>query len=148
MKIIRGLEFHTGSKEEKLPDFDLDFPYICSRAELDHYEQSLVPWHWHRAVEIFYMESGKLEYFTPKGSWVFPAGSGGMVNSNILHMTKFSPHMEKNVQLLHIFEPDLIGGKLDSLLLHRRMLNKNLFKNGKSQVYKRPGSWCGMDAHV
>ena len=64
MKIIRGLEFHTGSKEEKLPDFDLDFPYICSRAELDHYEQSLVPWHWHRAVEIFYMESGKLEYFT------------------------------------------------------------------------------------
>lgn len=71
MKVVHSIEFHSGSKEEKLPGFSDDFPYIASRAELDR----LVPWHWHKAIELFYMESGELEYYTPKGKMVFPAGS-------------------------------------------------------------------------
>lgn len=47
------------------------------------------------------MESGSVEYDTPKGKILFPAGSGGMVNSNVLHMTKAISKYEKNVQLLH-----------------------------------------------
>lgn len=34
MKNIHNIEFHTGSKEEALPGFSDDFPYIASRAEL------------------------------------------------------------------------------------------------------------------
>ena len=34
-------------------------------------------YHWHSAVELFYMESGSLEYSTPQGKAVFPQGSGG-----------------------------------------------------------------------
>lgn len=64
----------------------MDFPYIASYAELDKYEGVTAPWHWHPAVELFYMESGTLEYTTPTGKWVFPAGSGGLVNSNVLHI--------------------------------------------------------------
>ena len=37
MKNIHSIEFYTGSKEELLPDFEKDFPYIASRAELDKY---------------------------------------------------------------------------------------------------------------
>ena len=88
MKNIHNIEFYTGSKEELLPDFEKDFPYIASRAELDKYIGRYVPWHWHKAVELFYMESGSIEYDTPGGKLLFPAGSGGMVNSNVLHMTK------------------------------------------------------------
>ena len=76
MKNIQSIEFYAGSKEEKLPDFMSDFPYIATRAELDHYAGGLVPWHWHKTVELFYMESGVLEYNTPKQKLVFPAGSG------------------------------------------------------------------------
>ena len=39
-------------------------------------------------MELFYVESGVVEYYIPKGKAVFPAGSGGLVNSNVLHMTK------------------------------------------------------------
>ena len=111
MRIIRSLEFHSGSKEEKLPDFTPEFPYIASRAELDYYRELFVPWHWHKAVELFYIESGELKYCTPNETLVFPAGSGGMVNSNVLHMTQILTSREKNIQLLHIFDPDFIAGK-------------------------------------
>ena len=30
MKRIRGIEFHAGSREELLPGFAPDFPYIAS----------------------------------------------------------------------------------------------------------------------
>ena len=107
--IICTIEFHHGSKEELLPDFASDFPYIASRVGFDNYESNFVPWHWHKAVELFYMQSGALEYYTPKGKMIFPAGSGGLVNANVLHMTR--PHPEGAVQLLHIFDTSFIAGE-------------------------------------
>ena len=76
MKVVNSLEFHTGSKEEKLPDFTPDFPYITTRAELDDYREDFVPWHWHKAIELFYMENGELEYYTPGGTTI----AGGYEN--------------------------------------------------------------------
>lgn len=114
MKNIHSIEFYTGSKEELLPDFQNDFPYIATRAELDKYIGRYVPWHWHRTAELFYMESGCLEYDTPRAKLFFPAGSGGLVNSNILHMTKAVSQTEKNIQLLHIFDVSLLSGEQGS----------------------------------
>ncbi len=111
MKNVQRIEFHAGSKEELFSGFSGDFPYIASRAELDKYIGRFVPWHWHKAVELFYMESGSLEYYTPGGKILFPAGSGGMVNSNVLHMTKAISRTEKNSQILHIFDPSLLAGE-------------------------------------
>ena len=114
MKNIHSIEFYTGSKEELLPGFEKDFPYIASRAELDKYIGCYVPWHWHRTVELFYMESGSIEYDTPGGKILFPAGSGGMINPNVLHMTKAISQKEKNMQLLHIFDVSLLAGEQGS----------------------------------
>lgn len=111
MKSIQEIKFHTGTREELLPGFSNDFPYIASRAELDRYIGRFVPWHWHRTVELFYMESGTLEYYTPRGKWVFPAGSGGMLNANVLHMTKAVSREEQNIQLLHIFDASFLAGE-------------------------------------
>lgn len=116
MKNIQEIKFHIGSKEELLPDFTDDFPYIASRVEFDKYMGQFVPWHWHRSVELFYMESGTLEYYTPKGKILFPAGSGGMVNSNVLHMTKTAVETKKNTQLLHIFDVSLLAGGQGNLI--------------------------------
>ncbi len=96
------------------PNFEKDFPYIATRAELDKYIGRYVPWHWHKMVELFYMESGSIEYDTPGGKLLFPAGSGGMVNSNVLHMTKAISQWEKNIQLLHIFDVSLLAGEQGS----------------------------------
>lgn len=110
MKNVEKLEFHAGSKEELLPGFEAEFPYIASRAELDKYAGRSAPWHWHRAIEIFYMESGTVEYCTPKKKMAFPSGTGGFINSNVLHMTKAVSRTEKNIQRLHIFDTALISG--------------------------------------
>lgn len=88
MQIVHSIQLHSGTNEENLPGFTPEFPYIASRAELDHYRDFFVPWHWHKAVELFYMESGEIRYHTPNGTAIFPAGSGGMVNSNVLR----TPH--------------------------------------------------------
>lgn len=97
MKKIKQIQFHAGSQEELLPDFGADFPYIASRAELDRYVDHFVPWHWHKAVELFYVESGAVEYNLPGGKISFPAGSGGLLNSNILHATRGLSRTEENV---------------------------------------------------
>lgn len=110
MKNILGIQLIQGSNEELLPDFSPDFPYIATRALLDRYREPSTPWHWHRTVELFYMESGTLEYTTPNGKWVFPAGSGGFVNPNVLHTSRVIPSGNETVQLLHLFEPELISG--------------------------------------
>lgn len=114
MKNIQDIKFHKGSKEELLPDFTSEFSYIASRVELDKFVGHFVPWHWHKTVELFYIESGTLEYCTPGGKIIFPAGSGGMVNSNVLHMTKTLARTEKNIQLLHIFDASLLAGEQGS----------------------------------
>ena len=67
MKKIQEIIFHPGSKEEILPDFMPDFPYIASWVESDRYMGCFAPWHWHKAVELFYIENGTLEYHTPEG---------------------------------------------------------------------------------
>ena len=116
MRITRGLEYQMGSKEEKLPYTTSGFPYIASCAELDDYLEPFVPWHWHNAIELFYIESGELKYYTPTRTIHFSAGSAGMVNSNVLHRTEIQTHHEKNVQLFHLFEPILLAGTHDSVI--------------------------------
>lgn len=111
MKNIQQLQLKKGSQEEVLPGFDSGFPYIATCAELDKFYESSVPWHWHKTVELFYIKSGCLEYTTPKGRWIFPAGSGGFVNTNVLHTSKIRASKEQNIQFLHLFELSLISGE-------------------------------------
>lgn len=84
MKDIREIKFHSGSKEELLPDFTPEFPYIASRVELDHYHDRTVPWHWHGAVELSYTLHGCIKYYTPGGVSVLPEGAAALVNANVL----------------------------------------------------------------
>lgn len=111
MKYLRGIEVNEHNREEILPGFKPDFPYIATCAEMNNYIEPVAPWHWHRTVELFYMQSGTLEYTTPKGRWVFPAGTGGFVNSNILHTTRALPSGDAPVQLLHLFDPVFLSGE-------------------------------------
>ena len=111
MKNIQSIQLVEGSNEEVLPGFSPDFPYIASCALLDRYLEPATPWHWHRTVELFYVESGTLEYTTPKGKWIFPAGSGGFVNFNVLHTSRVVPSGDSTVQLLHLFDPSFLSGE-------------------------------------
>lgn len=110
MKEIDSIRLFPGGNEEQLPDYSPDFPCITTRASLYKYADPRIPWHWHRAGELFYVESGTLEYTTPSGIWVFPAGTGGFVNSNVLHSSRILTPEAPTVQLLHLFDPTFLAG--------------------------------------
>lgn len=113
MKHVHRVEFRNASKEELLPGFAPDFPYIASYVEFDKYKDSTVPWHWHQQVELFFVESGVLVYSTPTGKHVFPAGSGGLINTNVLHMTQPRERQrqaEKTIQFVHLLDADFLAG--------------------------------------
>ncbi|MEG1984968.1 MAG: AraC family transcriptional regulator [Oscillospiraceae bacterium] len=116
MENVHSVTFRNESKEELLPNFEEAFPYICSCAELDKFADCFAPWHWHKAVELFYIQKGVLEYYTPKGKTVFPTGSGGLVNTNILHTTKPQDGVRNTTQLEHIFDTSFISGQHGSLI--------------------------------
>lgn len=122
MRQLYNIHIDPGSHEEILPGFAPDFPYIATCAALDCYPGGGTPWHWHRPVELFFVQSGCLEYATPKGKWIFPAGSGGFVNANVLHTSTFRHQKEPAVQLLHIFDPSLIAGEPGSRIETRYVL--------------------------
>ena len=106
MKTIQAIVFRAGSKEELLPDFFPEFPYIASQVEMDCYPNRTAPWHWHGAVELSYTQQGCMKYHTPDGMELLPAGSAFFVNANVLHMTTAEPN---TVQLLHIFDPAFLA---------------------------------------
>lgn len=110
----KSISFKQNSREELLPEFSPDFPYTGSKAYLNEYD---VPWHWHKAVELFYVESGALNYHTPNGTMHFPQGSGGLVNSGILHAS--TPKSDNTIQLLHLFDPSFLGGYAGSRIEHK-----------------------------
>ena len=137
MKNVHCMTYRSGSKEEMLPNFSPDFPYIASRNENDRYMGGFVPWHWHKEVELFYMESGVFEYYTPKGTVVFPAGTGGLVNSNILHMTRPKEGVKDTTQFLHIFDTSFIGGRQGSRIEQKYIAPFSLHRRQKSSRYSR-----------
>lgn len=110
MNEVSGIELYAGTYEERLPGYTADFPCITSRVALDRIPNRVTPWHWHKALELFCVQSGALEYSTPRGSITFLQGSAGLVNSNVLHRTRTTAHVQPNVQLLHLFDPDFVAG--------------------------------------
>lgn len=122
VKTVRTIELHNGSREERLPDFAPDFPYIASCCELSRSARPFVSWHWHPAAELFYIRDGSLEYHTPGGNMRFPEGSGGLVNCNVLHMTLLSDQAQRCVQYLHIFAPSFLAGEHDSRIARRYIM--------------------------
>lgn len=113
MKDIKSIQLKENSNEELLHGFSSHFPYIASKAYLNKYR---VTWHWHKAVELFYIENGALEYITSNGKFVIHEGSGGFVNTGVLHMTKPQTGSTNTVQLLHIFDTSFLAGYAGSLI--------------------------------
>ena len=120
MQHINGIQFRYGTNEELLPGFSEDFPYISSFAGLDG--KYSIPWHWHKTVELFYIESGVLEYYTPCGHYVFSPGECSFVNANVLHRTEVSSSSDGVRQMLHIFDPSFISGGCSSRIASRYVM--------------------------
>lgn len=128
---ITDLQFRKGnSREENLPGFSSDFPYLATRSTLNYYEGGFVPWHWHETMELFYVTSGCIEYTTPSGITVVEAGCAGLINSNTLHTTRSLYDESENTQWIHQFSPRFICGGSENRINNKYMLpftsNRNI----------------------
>ena len=63
------------------------------------------------------MERGAIEYETPGGCVRFPEGSGGIINADVLHISR--KLCETAVQRLHIFDASFIGGQPDGRIAQK-----------------------------
>ena len=120
MRKVGKLEYKAGTKEEFLPGFDAGFPCISSMYTIP--QGDAAPWHWHPAVELFYMEQGCLEYVTPSQRRLFRTGSGGVLMPNVPHMTRGCRTVPGDTQLLHLFVPVLISGQPGSRIEEKYVL--------------------------
>ena len=114
MKKIEKIILKENSNEEILPTYSVKFPIISSYVNLNKYPEKGAPWHWHDTLELFYVESGTIEYFTPENTKIFPAGTGGIINSNVLHSTRILSNNKENIQCIHLFDSTLISGERGS----------------------------------
>lgn len=113
---ILEMRLNENTGEETLKGISQTFPYTKSRAFLNRYT---VCWHWHKAVELFFVERSLLEYETSRGRMVFPAGSGGLVNTGVLHTTRLQENSCDTIQLLHIFHASLLYGQTDGRIYQK-----------------------------
>lgn len=107
------------TKEEEIPGYTLEFPYLASKMHFAHYEGEFVPWHWHHALELFYVEKGTVVYSYPGGTMVFEEGTAGLLNSNVMHSTRPQKPEDENIQLVELFAPEFIGGAHDGRVFRK-----------------------------
>lgn len=133
MREFNSIRLVAQSNEEILPDYAPDFPYIASLVNMSRYFGSAAPWHWHNAVELFYVQSGGIEYHTPGGTCWLYKGCGGIVNQNVLHATRDLGCGEETVLLLHLFDPVILS-QGESSRVYRRYVEPFVSAGGPELV--------------
>lgn len=85
------------------------YPYAFHAVDM---EKTVVPWHWHEAVEFGYVRSGKLQVSTVGQTLYFQQGEGFFINSNILTAME---NTENCVLESHLFHPVFLSGHFKSV---------------------------------
>ncbi len=109
---------NTSTLEETLRCITPEFPYTTDLCTLHTLPGRAFPWHWHKEVELFYLQKGTLDYILPDGQHTFRQGEGGFLNSGVLHMT-CCPKNQVCIQEEHLFLPSFLGGQENSILTAR-----------------------------
>ena len=82
------IESYFRSDRERREIFPVEmagFPCICRRSELRKHRRRTIPWHWHNAFEITYVDEGALVYRTPEQTVTILKGEALFTNSGVLH---------------------------------------------------------------
>ncbi len=101
------------NKEEILPGYTEEFPYVCMFRRMDECIGRKIAWHWHSALEIDYVEEGEIEYKMPDSSVTLHKGEAIFINSDVLHMV--SAKGRGGRIYAHLFDKYLVGGMFDSI---------------------------------
>lgn len=104
-------------KEEILPGYSEEFPYVCMFRRMDECIGRKIAWHWHSALEIDYVEEGEIEYRMPDCSVILHKGEAVFINSDVLHTV--SAKTRGGRLYAHLFDRSLVGGAFGSIYMKK-----------------------------
>lgn len=101
-----------------------EYPYVFHHVDL---RKTVIPWHWHEALEFCYIRTGSVKVATAGQSQFFEAGEGFFINSNAL--TAMTDAVDCVIDS-HLFHPVFLGGHFKSVYetkyLNPVIQNRNL----------------------
>ena len=88
---------------EEVEGLHNEYPYAFHHVDLN---STVIPWHWHEALEFNLVVEGAVKVSTANQSYIFRKGEGFFLNSNVL----MSMDNEDNCILdSHLFHPVFIS---------------------------------------
>ena len=109
---------------EEVEGLHNEYPYAFHHVDMS---KTLVPWHWHEALEIGLVLEGSMKVHTPNQTQVFQKGEGFFINSNVLASME---NIGSCVQDSHLFHPVFLSGHFKSVFetkyLNPVIQNRNL----------------------
>ena len=97
-----------------------DFPCHCRHNELDWYPDKTIPWHWHNAFEINYLEAGAMICRTPDQTVTVKKGEALFINTGVLHTcTAAEPDC---AYYTHLFDMHFLSGMYNSIFEEKYFL--------------------------
>ena len=115
--MIYAVGFQSGKNQQELLQMDqINFPYVCYYRELDTHFNSIVPWHWHKAIEIDYILDGELILTTADGTWLLRKGDLCFINSEVIHSFQNASQKVQCNFYAHLFYAYFLSGQQGSLI--------------------------------
>lgn len=112
------------NRMEELSDLHNAYPYAYHHVDLC---RTLVPWHWHEALEFDYVVEGSVKVSTASQTQTFQKGEAFFINTNVLTSMVNS---QDCILDSHLFHPVFLGGHFKSVFetkyLNPVLQNKNL----------------------
>ena len=97
------------NRMEEVEGLRSEYPYVFHHVDL---RQTMVPWHWHEALEFGYVVQGSVTVSTTERNETFSQGEGFFINSNALtSMT----HNGGCIIDSHLFDPVFLSGHYKSI---------------------------------
>lgn len=122
------------------------FPISAFYNDLNQMPCKEIPWHWHKDVELIYIDHGSLNVSIQQDEILLQAGEGLFINTNILHAVKQQP--DQCIFYSFVFSPELISGGHFSIIeqnfikpvLHNTSLPYIPFT--KEEVWQKEAASC------
>ena len=109
---------------EEVEGLHNEYPYVFHHVDMS---KTVVPWHWHEALEFGLVLEGNMKVHTANQTQVFHKGEGFFINSNVLASME---NIGSCVQDSHLFHPVFLSGHFKSVFetkyLNPVIQNRNL----------------------
>ncbi len=107
--------------EEILPEAFLERHHICAYTDFNRYPNGYMPWHWHDAFEIDYIQQGSVEFRTTEERIPLEQGDLVFINSGVLHAYQ-SLNREVCINYAQVFDVQYLSGMYNSILEQKYVL--------------------------